>query len=508
MLAWNHIISPTAFNEFRFGATYHRNFFEANVVGSSLLQQWGITGVPTTGVATAPYFGVTGITAWDPTSGSDTFNDNPDTTIEWIDNVTWTRGRHVIKFGGAAIRERYDGNGISDNVYGIYNFSGIYTGTGYADFLLGIPQTTSLALPNPNRAIRGNVFGMYAQDQFRLSKSLTLSYGIRWELPQPYTDIHGDIYTYDRATGGLVVPDNGLTTLNAFFPKNIPVIAASKAGLPANSLVNMDWKVFEPRVGFAYKLFGSDKTVLRGGYGIYSNLIYSQLTSSMTGGPFSGSVNYNNVMTNGVPLLSFPSPFLPNGTTATQSVQGVNPNLKTPYTQQWNLTLERRVGSLGLRASYTGSTSINLLYQRNLNEPAPSTTPFSTALYPNQLFSSITYKDNGGTETYNSLELLAQKKAGKNLTFNAGFTWDKDLTDTQDSGGGGSTYVGQTIQNQFCRACERSNGEIVPPRRFFSYAVYALPVGMGQSLLSNAHGPVQVLLGGWVTSWTVGLNSK
>jgi len=507
VLSYNRIISPDAVNEFRMGATYHRNLFVANVVGSNLLSQFGIQGVPTVGVQTAPYFNVSGVTTFNPSSGADYYNSNPDTSFEWTDNLSWTRGRHAMKFGFDAVVERYNGNSINYTVYGAYTFSGAYTGVGYSDFLLGIPQTTQLALPSPDRELRGKTFGLYAQDQFRVNNSLTLTYGIRWELPQPYTDARGQLYNYNPATGSLVVPDNGIHLVNAFYPKNIPITTASQAGYP-NALINMDMKNIEPRVGFAYKLFGSDKTVLRGGYGIYTNLLYSPLAAgTMVGGPFGGSVTYFNSLTNGVPLFSFPSPFLPTGTTAVQNVSGVNPNLKTPYTQQWNLTIERQIGSLGLRASYSGSRSIGLLYGRNLNEPAPSTTPFTTALFPNQLFSSISYYDNGGTDSYNSLELLVQKKLGKNLTFNTGFTWAKDLTDAQDSGGGGGSAAGQTIQNQFCLTCERSNNEIVPSRRLYGYAVYALPVGTGQRLLGNAHGLVQMLFGGWQTSWTVVLQT-
>jgi hypothetical protein len=99
VLAWNHTISPSAVNEFRFGTTYHRNFYTADVTGSALLQQFGITGVPTTGVKTGPYFNITGVTAFSPDAQSDNYQDNPETTFEWIDNLSWTRGRHFLKFG-------------------------------------------------------------------------------------------------------------------------------------------------------------------------------------------------------------------------------------------------------------------------------------------------------------------------------------------------------------------------------------------------------------------------
>ncbi|MGH9327166.1 MAG: hypothetical protein ACRD2B_10865 [Terriglobia bacterium] len=273
VLSWTHIISPEAVNSFRFGVTYHNNFFTANVIGSNLLQQFGITGVPTVGVPTGPDFDINGVTAWNPGQHSDDYNANPDTSFEWLDDLSWTRGRHLMKFGFDVIRERYDGNSIGPTVYGQYNFTGTYTGLGYGDFLLGIPQTTELQIPTPNRALRGTTLGMYAQDEFRATKTLTLNYGIRWELSEPYTDKHGVIYTYDTKTGGLVVPDNGLRLINAFYPKKIPIISSSQAGYPAGSLINTDYANIEPRIGFAYRLFGSQKTVLRGGYGIYSNLI-------------------------------------------------------------------------------------------------------------------------------------------------------------------------------------------------------------------------------------------
>jgi hypothetical protein len=203
-----------------------------------------------------------------------------------------------------------------------------------------------------------------------------------------------------------------------------------------------------------------------------------------------------------VPLFSFPSPFLTSGTTSVQNAAGFNPHLKNPYTEQWNLTVEHQIGSVGLRVSYLGTRSVDLVYRRNLNEPPPSTTPFSTSEQPFQLFKNVIYADTGGTEFYNGLELAAEKRFSHNLTFSTGYTWAKDLTDTQDAGGGGATFGGQVIQNQFCRVCEKANNQIVPPQRFFGYALYSLPVGNGQRLLSGANGILQQILGGWEISWS------
>jgi hypothetical protein len=334
-----------------------------------------------------------------------------------------------------------------------------------------------------------------------VSSRLTLNYGVRWVIQQPYTDTMGALYTWDPASNGLVVLDQGMNLVNAFYPKNIPVTTASQAGYPS-SLAGFHKNNFQPRLGFAWKPFG-DKTVLRGGYGIYTNLIYATLARShLSGGPFSGSVTYNNRLDNGVPLFSFPSPFLTSGTAAVQNVNGVNPDLRAPYTQQWNFTVERQVASIGLRTSYVGSRSVNLVYRRNLNLPAPSTIPFTTARRPNQRFNQIIYADNGGTDAYHALEIAAQKRHGHNLTFSTGFTWAKDLTDTQDSGGGGTTFAGQVIQNPDNRAIEKANNGLVVARRWFAHALYALPVGRGQRFLANSPAVVDHILGGWRTTWT------
>lgn len=152
---WTRTISPSMVNELRFGSTYHRNHYSANVVGSDLIQQFGIQGVPTQGVKTAPYFQIPAVTSWNPSSNSFTFQDNPETTLEGIDNLSWNRGRHFMKFGFDFIRDIYGGNNLGPTVYGEYDFTAAYTGNTYADFLLGIPQTLSFSCRPPTATSAG-----------------------------------------------------------------------------------------------------------------------------------------------------------------------------------------------------------------------------------------------------------------------------------------------------------------------------------------------------------------
>lgn len=512
VFSWNHTFTPTLLNEFRAGASFHDNHFTASVNGADLLQQFGIQGITTapSGLAAASDFNISGVTAWNPGAHSDTYNDNAESDFEWRDNLSWTRGRHLMKFGFDAIRDRLGGNSIGATAYGEYDFPGAYTGFGYADFLMGIPQTTELSVPNPERDLRGTTWGMFAQDQFRFSKSLTFNYGVRWELLGPYYSHSGIIYSFDPSNGALVVPNNGVSHINPDFPTNLPIVTASQAGYPANGLVNFSKSNIEPRIGFAYNLFGHSTTVIRGGYGIYTNLVYQPLAEDLlSGGPFSGSVQYINTpasKTPGVPivpLFTFPSPFLPAGTTATQNPNGVNPNLKTPYTQEWNLSVERQFGAWGLRMSYLGSRTDQLIYLRNRNEPAPSLNAFLASDRPYSLYGNITYADSGGNELYNALEVAVDKKFGNHLMLHSGWTWQKGVTDTLDASGGGNVYGGQVIQNQFNRAVEKTNDGLNVPQRVFADALYELPVGRGQRFLSNSHGVVQGILGGWRTSWVM-----
>ena len=500
VFSWTHTFSPSLLNEFRTGYARNRNAYQPHLVGSDILSQLGIQGITTTGIHDVPVFSITGITGTNQLAHSVGL----DTNFQWTDNLSWTHGAHSFKFGFDAIRDQIGGGSIPNTVYGSYTFSGVYSGQAYADFLLGLPQKTALASPRPDRYLRGTMWAMYAQDQWKITSRLTASYGLRWELQGPYFDRFGRIFSFDPKTGALVVPDSGVKSVNPLFPKNILIETATQAGYPDGTLIRFPKLNFYPRIGLAYKLTADGKTSIRAGYGVYGDTIYGAASSSMLGGPFAGSATYFNSFTNGTPLLTLSNPFLTGAGQlgGLQNVSGFNPNIGTPYTQQWNVTLERQFHTVGISVAYIGSHSVNLLYQRNLNQPLPSTQPFSGYLNPN--FNTITWTENGGGESYNSLQISGVKNVGPNLTFSTGWTWAKDLTDVPDDDW---IYADTPIQNQYDRRTERGNNTFTPRQRFYGSAIYSLPFGNRQQFLNHMPHAANAVLGGWRVSSVITLQT-
>jgi hypothetical protein len=500
VLSWTHTFSPNLINEARTGYGRNRNFFEPHLVGSDILNQIGIQGITTAGLHNIPVFSITGITGTNQLA----YNVDLETNFQWTDNLSWTRRSHSLKFGFDVIRDQIGGGGVPNTVYGSYTFTGVYTGQAYADFLLGIPQRTAQSAPVPVRYMRGTMWSMYAQDQWKITSRLTASYGLRWELQGPYYDKLGRIFGFDPKTGSLVVPDNGVPNISSLFPKNIPIETATEAGYPDKSLVRFPKHNIYPRIGLAYKLTADGKTAIRAGYGVYGNTIYGALISSSRGGPFAGSETFFNSITNGVPLLSFPNPFISGAgqVGGLQNVSGFNPNIRTPYTQQWNMTLEKQIRTVGISIAYIGAHSVDLLYRRNLNQPPPSTQPFSEYLNPR--YNNITWTENGTGQSYNSLQISAVKNVGQNLTFSSGWTWARDLTDAPDDDW---IYPDNPIQNQYDRRSERGNNTFTPIQRFYADVVYALPFGARQHFFSSMPAVGNAVLGGWRISSVITLQT-
>lgn len=501
MFSWSHTFTAALLNEFRTGFSRDISDVSSTLKGDQIVSQVGLLGVSNTGIPGQPTLSIKGLTG----TSSYSIHDKALTNYEVTDNLSWTHGKHAFKFGGDFIYDENNQNYLPNNLYGSFSFSGRYSGASYADFLLGLPQTTGLSNPAPSSYLRGKMWNFYAQDQFKVTPRLTLTYGVRWELTPPYTDKFGRIFNYSPSAGALVVPSKGLSAVNPLFPKDVKVISAKDAGYPSDALLKYHKNNFYPRVGLAYKLTSDGKTVIRAGYGLFGNTIYGTIARNLEGGPFGGSVTYFNAISNGTPLLSFPNPFLPEAgkVGGFSNASGFNPDLTVPYLQQWNVTLERQIGTVGVSIAYVGSHAVNLLYGRNINQPPPSTTPFSVSELPNPNFNSINWYENGASQKYNSLQVSAAKRKG-NLNMSTGWTWARDLTDQSDNDW---VFADNPIQNQFDRRAEWGNNAYTPTHRFYADAVYALPIGRTQRFFSQMPRVADAFLGGWRLSTVVTLQT-
>jgi hypothetical protein len=498
VVAWTHTVSTNLLNEFRVGFARDNNQIKTPVVGDNILSQVGIMGVPVIGIPTYPVFNVTGITSPNvvPNFGGVT------TDFELTDNVSWVHKTHLVKAGFDVIRDRNSSFFYGGSVYGTYSFTGAFTGSPYADFLLGTPQSTSLTSPAPTPHWIGDWWAAHIEDQWKPTTRLTINIGLRWEAQEPYSEQKGLMYNFNPASGSLVVPQKALAQVSKLFPSNIPIQTAEQAGYPSTNLVDKHFANFYPRMGIAYRPYG-DNTVIRGGYAMYGLTTYGSAAGFLSGGPFSGSESFTNKFVNGSPLFSFPHPFLDTGTIASQSVNGINPHLKIGYLQQWSLTLEQEIAGFDLGGSYVGARTSNLPYVRNLNQLEPGLALFSAARHPYPNYFSIAWADNGGVDNYNSLQLFAKKPYGKNLVVNAGFTWAKDLTNVQDN----SSFGGSQIQDAYNLNGDYGNSSAYIGKNFFAQIVYTLPIGKGQMFLGNAGRTTDLLIGGWRMAWIVDKHS-
>ena len=489
-----HIFSASLVNEFRVGFSRDHSSLWGKDKGGALLQQFGILGNSPNSVTGVPQLKLSNFTTW---------NEYPDymwtsQAIQVIDNVSWARGKHALRMG--LWYQRNDPNIANGNNstcdFGCYTFDGSFSGYDYADFLLGIPSTTTRTHRPPNSYWRWNDVALYIQDTYKVSSRLTLNLGLRWEYNQPPSDKNNERYTWDPATDGLVVPNQQALALTAAaYPKSIPIAVASAVGYPS-ALLNSHWHNFSPRVAFAYRLPGARNFVLRGGYGIYYSPLINALLSNYAGGPFGSLENFTNqIQPNGQPLFQFPTPFLSVGTVPAQSVNAFNPNVRTPYTEQWNLTLERElVSQLVARVSYRGFRSVQIPFQADLNIPPAGATAALTNNYAYPNFASVNWLTNGGLQRLSSLDLSLERKFTSGFTFQSQYTYGKNLSDTDDDGETGAP------EEPTNRKRDMGNVSFMPRQRMVTQALYELPFGKGKPYAASAGRLLNGAIGGWQLS--------
>jgi hypothetical protein len=404
----------------------------------------------------------------------------PNKDFSYADALTWERGRHVAKFG-AQIRTYRAYNGqVPTGAYGTFMFDGRFTGYPYADFLLGLPGTSSRLDPIVGRTQQAYEIGLYGTDTVKLTPRFSLTYGLRWDYFGSPTYQDGLQYNWDVSTGNVVVSGSELSKVSPLYHGSIHIATGNPVPSPARG-------GFAPRIAGAYLI--NQNTVIRGGYGIFNEALgpYTLSTSQGTG-PFQLSETYSNVVQGGQALFGFPNPFpSENGTVPSQSVSGFANHTQNGIIQQYNVTVERQVAGAGVRISYIGSRGSNLHYVINVDKPKPSLTPFSPSLLPFPQFVSANYQRANGSSEYNALSMEAKRNVGE-ITFDWNWTWASGLSDTWN------------LENPYAPLLWSNDG-ITPKQHVTLVEMWAIPVGKGRRFGSNLPGGVEQLIGGWNLNW-------
>ncbi len=514
----NYTITSNIVNEFRAGFN-GTHFTTAMLEGSTAgyLAAAGIQGVTPDPVTEAPDINISG--GFMITGGG-----NPSVQhsniVQLLDNLTWNKGRHTFKFGGDVRRMTdHDDNVFGNYQPGQYYFNGGTTGLDpFTGFLQGFPDYTYIAeqVNHPAMNGLGYGYGMYAQDDWKITNRLTLNLGLRYELHPPLKDVDYNTaaflptYNVNGVKGAVVVPNAKAESYNSpAFVTSIapsPVITAAQAGIP--DVLRYTYKNdFGPRVGFAWRPYGTDKTVLRGGWGRF---IEQPLGFSLVSGwaVASSFVLYTGQSfdANGNPTISFPSPFSAP-TSGGASFQYAFPiHYKDPAVQQWNLTVEQDIGhNIGMRLSYIGSHGSNLETFVDVNQVAPNTIGWSNAFSspdpavaaPFQSWGYIESIANDAESNYNSMSVALNKRFTNGLQFQASYIWTRDLSDGQGYAPSSTTTEGTAVtSDRFHPGLDYGNVTFDRRNRFLATYLYELPFGKGKPFFANNRA-VDLLAGGW-----------
>jgi len=518
--AHNFIITPALVNEFRAGLSGQRILTTSDADAKTLVNEIGIPlPNPPSGSAT-PTFTITG---FQPTS-STASSVNRSRTWQLLDNVTWTKGAHTLKFGGDARRlSAYFSNVFSAGRAGQYTFNGSVSnsivGNPYAAFLLGIPDRTQVSIVNqPDSNGHSLHYSAFVQDDWKVTPRLTINYGMRWEYHPPFLDALNNIAVFlpDAYSvingvgvhGAVAVPDDGVGLTNSTFAASIlptPIVTASQAGL-SQTLHQSQKTSFAPRVGFAWRATADGKTVIRGGYGKFIEAMLGTLTSAGWAVSASSVGSYTNSLVNGKPQLTLGSPFPSNlAQPGIQSFQlSADVNYRDPYVQQWSMTIERDLGfNTGIRVSYDGNHGSNLGYTKNIAQ-IPANTVGATAAKassPYPLWNAISQETTGARSNYSAMTVAVNKRLSHGLQFATSYTWAKNLSNGQGFNPTAfATQAGGTSTDSYNINLDYGDVAFTHRQRLLSTFLYELPIGKKGALLKTKSRLVDSIVGGWQLS--------
>jgi hypothetical protein len=531
ILSHNYVITPSLLNEFRFGASIWKSAEKFPLNGVAVDTALGLNGLdlrqhPESGAF--PVFNFSANTGFSPI-GRQKDGATVSTTYETTDNISKTFHHHALKFGVDYRRLAYRDveHFAPGDDFGAFNFLGLFTGNAFQDFLSGLPNDNEVAVTGPNLDSRAQHLGLYAQDEYRISPKLTLSYGLRWEFHPPFSEQNGNLANFDPTTDSVIIPDHALAPATAFLQsindcdnasyqnpairQCSKVITASAAHL-GPGLRATYYKNFDPRIGIAYRPFGDSKTVIRAGVGIFTASNLGPQSFLLSGISTASFIDYANYTGAGIaPQYTLPQA-VPTATSGSNPLAGtigyadfeisVDTHLRDAESAQWNFTVEHELpGAFTVRGSYIGMNSYRLMNIVDLNQVQPSTTAYDSSRKPFQNWGQVFNQQNNAGANYQSLQVQADHPSAHGFYLQATYTLAKNLTNAEGTASAGFPGMwGSQYTDRFHPRADRGNDFGDRRHRVLVSGIYQLPVGHGRRYLSGVNGIGEALLGGWKLS--------
>ncbi len=359
---------------------------------------------------------------------------------QYTGSITWLTGRHTVKAGGESLRFQYFSKQFG-GTRGRLTFLGRNTGEAFADVLLGWPNSAARQLDGAGPYHLVSNYTAFVQDDFKVTPSLTLNLGLRYELMKPPREKYGAWSMFVPELGKQVISGLGVLSQQEFDSRIATsglaanTVRASEVGLPA-TIMRTDTNNFAPRLGFAWRPFDNARTVIRGGYGIFhgSSSLYRMDEYSDTY-PFSINETYNAIAGNPLSVTvanAFPATRRSVG--GTTSTYGGPANPQSQYLQTYSLTVEREIGKgTVLDIAYAGSKGTHLQRRFDLNQPGREQALRSTRPYPG--FATISIIADSSNSIYNSGALTLRRRVNKQMFIRAAYTFAKSIDESSNTGG-------------------------------------------------------------------------
>ncbi|HEY0758696.1 MAG TPA: TonB-dependent receptor [Acidisarcina sp.] len=545
--SFTYAFSPRVANELRVGFTLERDGNSNPFNGTAFNTSTGLSGLTPKFFNGTPHLQFNQIYS----VGSRLGFEERSRIFQFVDNVTLQRGSHSIRLG-ADIRHfsAYTEAGAGyDNFYFNSNAGTSATGSAtqpgqeFADFLIGVPYQSQTNTINHDNNGTANSYAVYVQDSWKTTQNLTLNYGLRYDLHPALVASNGLAGNFDPSlprSGRLIYPAGYASALNVQELANVnacsspgvdnpyasngtvngapctPVITNEQAGLPAG-LRKTPYLRFQPRLGFAYRPFGNDRTAIRGGAGYYNITTTGALFYAIAQSLQANGQTFTNTYTPTGPAFSFPATTSTINNTFTPAYgsvyfyAAVDTNWHDPYSLQSDLSIDRDLGhNTSIRISYIGLHTWHLVWQPQFNQLPRSSTVLANSqpqsAYPFPNFYQITRRSTSASADYHAGQVELAHRLTKGLSFDSSYTFAKNLSDNQGSYNNfaGAGFVdeqgGYGPTDSFNQHLDYGNVSATRRHRWLTTAIYELPVGRGKRFGSGMGRLADLAVGGWQVS--------